>query len=249
MGWLPGLKRRCTDDRGLLRLDDALQALGHDGVEGRKHAEVPLASVVGTVNRPYDFDKQFRLVNKCLQDRWCRLDHAVRSGAEPPPVELVQLGDLYFVRDGHHRVSVARSLGREEISAKILRVCTVAYALCCLRLANLPSKAAERQFLERVPLPTGVRSSLWLDCPAEWMRLADAAEAWALRQSLDGRALTDRAELAALWWNEEVLPMVKRLRGTGVGLDVRDVQLYAMALAVRDRLGCSKWPDDFADYV
>lgn len=230
-------------------LHDALEALGDDGVMGRRHAEVRLDSVVGTVGRAHDFDQDFCLVNKSLQDRWCPLADAVRSGLEPPPVELVQLGELYFVNDGHHRVSVARSLGRDVISARIVRVCTIAYALCCLRLAHLPSKAAERSFLERVPLPDELRRGLWLDEPAAWTRLADAAEAWAWRQALDGHPLTDRRELAGRWWTEEVMPLLERVRAAGAGLDLRDVQLYATALAVRDRRGGQAWPADLTDRV
>lgn len=236
-------------DQKLMRLADALAALGDDGVSERRQAEVPLASVVGTVSRPDDFDAEFRLVNGHLRDRWFRLAEAVRAGAEPPPVNLIQLGELYFVNDGHHRVSVARSLGRDVIDAHVVRICTIAYAMCCIRLAHLPSKAAERRFLERVPLPADVRGGLWLDDPAAWMRLADAAEAWGLRTSLDGRPLLDRRELADRWWTEEVSPVLDRLRTRGVGLDLRDVQLYATALAIRDRHGAERWPDDLAEQL
>lgn len=124
------------------------------------------------------------------------------------------------------------------------QVCTTAYALCCLRLSHLPSKAAERRFLERVPLPVKLRSGLWLDDPAEWMRLAEAAEAWGLRESLDGRGLADRCELAERWWAEEVVPVLERVRSAGIGLDLRDVQLHATALAISDRHGCGVWPAD-----
>jgi uncharacterized ParB-like nuclease family protein len=41
-------------------------------------------------------------------------------GRELPPVELVQLGDLYFVRDGHHRISVAQAMGQESIEAEVI---------------------------------------------------------------------------------------------------------------------------------
>jgi hypothetical protein len=238
---------RCTP--GLIPLDDALDALGDDGFMDRRHAEVPLGNVVGTVNRPNDFDHEFRLVNQSLQDRWRRLATAVESGFEPPPVELIQLGELYFVSDGHHRVSVARALGRDSIPARVLRICTIAYAMCCLRLAHLPSKAAERRFLERVPLPEEVRSNLWLDQPADWMRLADAAEAWAFRRSLDSRRPIDRHQLARAWWTDEVMPVLEAVRAAGAGLGMRDVQLYVTALAVRDRLGCANWPDDLVDHL
>ncbi|GDY30062.1 hypothetical protein [Gandjariella thermophila] len=205
---------------------------------------MPLANVVGTVNRPHDFDADFRLLNGCLRDRWEGLARAVEDGLEPPPVDLVQLGELYFVADGHHRVSVLRARGRAVVTARVRRICTVAYAMACLRAAHLASKAVERRFLERVPLAECVRSDLWLDEPADWLRLADAAEAWALRRTLSGRAPSDRRELAAGWWAEEVMPVLERLRAAGAGLDLRDVQLYVTALAARDRLGLDRWPTD-----
>jgi hypothetical protein len=232
---------------GLMRLDDALLALGPDGSMGHRTADVPVAQVVGTVSRPYDFDQEFRLVNAELRERWQGLATAMSSGVEPPPVELVQLGGLYFVADGHHRVSVARELGRQVLTARVHQICTVAYGMACLRAVHLPCKQAEREFLRRIPLPAQVREDLWLDTPAEWMRLADAAQSWALDRTLAGRAPGDRHELAATWWAEEVAPALDRLRAAGHGLDLRDVQAYATALAVRDRLGASAWPADLAD--
>ncbi|MGH3442107.1 MAG: hypothetical protein ACRDUY_08700 [Nitriliruptorales bacterium] len=227
--------------------DDALEALGEDGEMGRRTADVPIANIVGSMDRARDFDEELRLVNPALRERWDRLASAVRSGFEPPPVTLVQLGELYFVLDGHHRISVARSLGRVVITARVGRICTIAYAKSCLRAAHLPTKAAERRFLERVPLPDEVRRQLWLDEPSQWSRLADTAEAWGMRRSLERDQPMDRCELAARWWTEEVEPLVARLRCAGVGLDLRDVQLFVTALAVRDRLGGASWPPDIVD--
>lgn len=232
-----------------MRLDDALEALGEDGSMGWRVADVALTNVVGTVTRPFDFDQDFRLANRSLRDRWERLARVMESGTEPPPVELVQLGELYFVRDGHHRVSVARALGRRVIIARVHRICTIAYAMGCLRSAHLANKAAERAFLERVPLPDEVREELWLDEPAEWMRLADAADTWGLRWSRKQGRPPDRCELAGLWWTEEVVPVLDRLRAAGVGLDLRDVQLYVTALAARDRLGHDNWRTDLIDHL
>jgi hypothetical protein len=229
-----------------MRLDETLAALGDDGVMGRRRAEVPVDEIVGTAERQHDFDHEFRLVNGALRDRWQRLEALVRQGVEPPPVTLVQLGELYFVLDGHHRVSVARALGRVAVSADVLRVCTVAYAMCCIRLAHLPSKAAERRFLERVPLPEEARTDLWLEDPAAWTRLADAAESWALREAFAGRPVTDRGRLAERWWADEVVPLLGRLRAVGVGEGLRDVALYATALAARDRHGAGDWPEDLS---
>jgi hypothetical protein len=224
MRWFSWWNGRSRNE--LMVLDDVLAALGEDGVMGRRHAEVPLDSVVGTVSRPHDFDAEFRPYNPASRDRWLRLEAAMRTGSAVPPVELVQLGELYFVADGHHRVSVAKTLGMWSIPARVVQICTVAYAMCCIRMAHLLHKAAEREFLERVPLPAELRPELWLDQPADWPRLADAAEAWGFRQSLDGMPVSSRQELAERWWTEEVAPTVDRLRAEDCHSERYDVQLY-----------------------
>lgn len=239
------LRRRPAD--GLLPLPDALTALGDEGVMGIHRGEVPLGQVVGSAARAGDFDADFAPRNRALLPRWERVRAAVDARVPLPPVRLTQLGELYFVIDGHHRVSVARDREQTVISAEVLRICTTAYAMCCLRLAHLPSKAAERAFLQRIPLPDALRAELWLDTPAGWPRLADAAESWAFGESLRGTAMLDRREVAQHWWTGEVVPLVHRLRATGVGVGLRDVQLYAAALAARDRLGLARWPHDLAD--
>lgn len=231
----------------LLSLDAALAALGHGGDMGSRCDEVPIADVVGSAGRTVDFDADFRLVNPALRSRWQRVADALGTDRAMPAVRLVQLGEIYFVVDGHHRVSVARHRGQLVVPAQVQRICTVAYAMACIRAQHLDTKAAERRFLERVPLPDEVRPSLWLDRPADWARLADTAEAWGLRRTLarpDGEL--DRHGLAVTWWSEEVQPVLRRLRSSGVGLELRDVELYVAALAARDELGESRWPEDLA---
>ena len=216
---------------------------------GRRSTDVPLDQVVGSVARWEDFDGDFRPRARHLDSRLRRLQSAHASGEPLPPVDLVQLGDLYFVADGHHRVAVARAAGQLMIAARVLSICTVAYGMACLRLAHFGSKAAERSFLDRVPLPDDVRRDLWLDRPAEWMRLADAAESWGYRHALVHGRPMDRPELAMTWWKDEVRPVLEQLRTAGAGLDLRDVELYATAIAVRDRDGFTGWPDDLDQRV
>lgn len=228
-----------------MRFDDALSALGHNGEMGRYADEVALADVVGTVAREADFDGDFTPV-RGRDDRWRRTEELFRSGSFPPPIDLVRLGDLLFVRDGHHRISVARSLGWDSLPARIRRICTVAYALCCLRVSDLPAKAAERRFLEKVPLPSEVSRDLWLANPADWARLADAALAWGYAHPDAEQGRCCAHALASAWWQQEVRPIVAGLRRDGAGVDLSDVQLFVTALAARDRLGALDWPADLA---
>lgn len=224
---------READPLAILTLADALAALGHNGVEDLGQRHIPIDQVVGTVCRAGEFDRRFQLRDRRERDRWQRIAGLAAGGTQLPPVDVVLLGELYFVRDGHHRVSVARAMGQPTIVARVQRICTIAFGMACLRLAHLQVKAAERLFLERVPLPDGVRTDLWLDDPAQWMRLADAAEAWGFRTMLAGRPLQDRAEFATAWWTEEVVPVIAGLRARGEAVEQRDVQAYVTALAAR----------------
>ncbi len=80
---------------------------------------VPLAEVTGSEGRSLNFDASFRPVARHLSDRWIGIATAMLRGTALPPVDLVQMGCRYFVRDGNHRVSVARYLGQCDIEAEV----------------------------------------------------------------------------------------------------------------------------------
>jgi len=80
---------------------------------------VPIRHIRGSEGRCDDFDADFRPLKKHNRSRWVGLAAAWLRGVVLPPVELIQVGDLYFVRDGHHRISVARALGQEMIDAEV----------------------------------------------------------------------------------------------------------------------------------
>lgn len=86
----------------------------HGGVQ-----VVPLAQIRGSEGRCGDFDAQFRPLKAHTADRWANLALAHERGEPIPPVDLLKIGDTYYVRDGHHRVSVARSLGQIAIEAQV----------------------------------------------------------------------------------------------------------------------------------
>lgn len=227
----------------LVPLHDALNALGNAGVMESYDDEIKISSVVGSVARSQDFDAEFRS-RRGRDERWRRVEDQFRRGSYPPPIEVVRLGEVYFVADGHHRVAVARALGWDSLPAHVRRYCTVAYARCCLGVADLAGKAAERRFLEQVPLPDELRADLRLDRPADWARLADAAMAWGYRQQRDGTTYCCAHDLATAWWDADVSPLIAKLRQRGVATDLPDIQAYVTALAERDRLGILDWDED-----
>ena len=81
--------------------------------------EVALEDIRGTEGRQNDFDDRFNPLTDTIRQRWQSIAKAFDKGMSLPPVELIQVGKLYFVRDGHHRVSVAQALGQTTITAMV----------------------------------------------------------------------------------------------------------------------------------
>jgi len=86
---------------------------------------VPIRHIRGSWERCADFDVDFHPLKLHNRERWLKIAVAWGRGAALPPVRLIQVGDVYFVQDGHHRISVARALGQKEVDAWV-SVCDVA---------------------------------------------------------------------------------------------------------------------------
>ncbi|MDR0561160.1 MAG: transcriptional regulator [Spirochaetaceae bacterium] len=81
---------------------------------------VPVNLIVGSEGRYRDFNKYFLPRSERLRNRWERVDEALLKDIILPPIQLYEIGGAYFVRDGNHRVSVARSQGVEVIDAEVI---------------------------------------------------------------------------------------------------------------------------------
>ena len=82
---------------------------------------VRIEEIIGSEGRYNDFNKEFLPRRRNLRVRWQRVDEAHYQDIILPPIKLYRLGNAYFVRDGNHRVSVAREQGREFIDAEVHR--------------------------------------------------------------------------------------------------------------------------------
>ncbi|MBZ0306438.1 MAG: hypothetical protein K8I82_10255 [Anaerolineae bacterium] len=78
---------------------------------------VPIKKIKGSVDKTSDFDSDFHPTRQYSRDRWVKIAQAIYDGKSLPPVELIQVGDVYYVVDGHHRISVARAMKQPEIDA------------------------------------------------------------------------------------------------------------------------------------
>jgi hypothetical protein len=125
------LKGRPAD---LLNLASVMKSiyLGSRHYSGIRSVEI--SKIRGSEGRSKDFDISFRPLLENQRDRWHSVATAQLEDKPLPPVELIQVGNTYFVRDGHHRISVSRALGEEYIEATI-----ASWELCDPKDANHPS--------------------------------------------------------------------------------------------------------------
>lgn len=153
-----------------------------------------------------------------------------------PPIDLLKVGEIYFVRDGHHRVSVSRALGREDIDAFVTEVVTRVPAEQAVTPHQLPLKSHERVFFERVPLPDDARSEIVLSDPWAYGKLAEGVEAWGFRAVQERGEPINRRELAFQWLETEYRPVVAMLREAELIGEETDAEAYMRISAERYRL-------------
>ena len=175
---------------------------------------------------------------------------AQRKGQAMPPIDVYRIGELHFVKDGHHRVSVARELGYEVIEAYVTEVVTELGADRAIRLHDLALKSHERLFFERVPLPPKERAQIKLSDEWRYAALAEAVEAWGFRASQVARTSMTRAEVAEAWFHDEYEPVVEMLREADLIRRGTETESYMRVAHLRYLiLRTHSWDDDVIEAV
>lgn len=114
------LWRRFTGERAdLAKLDDVARQVHARPTPVQRLEYVPLTQIVGSAGRPKDFTRDFLPRSAVELERWVRVDAAINAGVDLPLVDLYRLGDVYFVNDGHHRISAAHVNGFKGIEASV----------------------------------------------------------------------------------------------------------------------------------
>ncbi|TQM02302.1 ParB N-terminal domain-containing protein [Pseudonocardia kunmingensis] len=244
-GWL---RREPDDVSEVLPFDEVVAALGQTGERRRGLQVIPLDSIVGSVDRTRDFDRWFRPRSGRSRERWERLARAQRRGEAIPPIDVYRVGDLHFVRDGHHRVSVAHALGFRSIDAYVTEVTTKIDATGIARRGDLITKDLRRVFLDRVPLPGPALATILVTRAWSYAVLSEVVEAWGFRlMQQEGRFL-DRPTVARRWYAEEFRPVVRMLAQADLIGDRTEAEAYLHLAGQRYRLmRTHRWDDEVID--
>jgi hypothetical protein len=220
----------------MLPFDEVVSALGRAGQHSIGVQTIPVNSIVGSVDRTKEFDRRFRPTSGRVRERWQRLALAHRRGEAIPPIEVYRVGGLHFVYDGHHRVSVARTLNLADIDAYVTVVQTRLSAEGICYRSDLLIKDYRRIFLDRVPLSGTARAAVQLTDPWDYAVLAEAIEAWGFRLMQREGSFADRATLAQRWYDEEFLPVLRMAREAELIDTQTDAEAYIWVACERYRL-------------
>ncbi len=227
------LRREPDDSNVILPFDEVVHALGWRGEKRLGLQTIDLDSIVGTVDRSREFDRNFRPTSRRVRQRWERIAKAMRRGESMPPIDVYRICGLHFVRDGHHRVSVARQMRLGVIDAYVTEVVTEVGASIATLPRDLWQKSHERLFFERVPLPEEVRDRIQLGRGYEYGELAETVEAWGFRAMQARREFMTREQVAELWFREDYHPAIELLRHADLIGSRTEAEAYMRVSALR----------------
>jgi hypothetical protein len=239
------LRREPDDVNLILPFDEVVAALGRVGEQRLGLRTIPLARIVGSVDSMRDFDRQFRPTSSRVRERWERLALAQRRGESIPPIDVYQVGDLYFVADGHHRVSIALATGQKTIDAYVTEVLTAVPADGIRHRSDLLYKTYELLFRSRVKLPPQAYAKIKVSDPWSYAELGEAVEAWGFRLMQHEHKFYDREQVSRRWFAEEFTPVVRMLHSADLVGSNTDAEAYMIVASERYRLiRTHQWTDE-----
>jgi nucleotide-binding universal stress UspA family protein len=226
----------------LLSYDAVLHQLGPLGSSERGLQEIPLEAIAGSVGRTNDFTRDFLPRQDSDQDRWARVKAAAtdprRAGL--PPIQVYQIGDAYFVIDGHHRVSVARQMGNTHIHAYVTEVRTKAPLSANATPEEVIAKAEYVNFLDETRLDQSrPNADLAVSSPGAINQLRQQIRLYQAELERRGGSPVTIGDAAADWYSTQYLPVVELVREQGLQHDFpgrTEADLYLLVAAHRAAL-------------
>jgi len=196
--------------------------------------EIPLDKIVGSEGRYHQFTRSFSPSAEVDKERWMRVFAASESGAGLPPIEVYKVGDVYFVKDGNHRVSVARQVGAKTILAYVTEFVGPVDLSADMDLAQISLEAERARFLQQTELDElRPDSNLDVTNPAYYQKLEEHIAVHGYFLGLERRRDINWEEAVTDWYDTVYMPMVAVIRSYGLqrefpGQTEADLYLWIM---------------------
>lgn len=196
----------------LLSFDKVRRSIAEQSLLPRTLRNIPMNAIVGSVGRYEDFNRQFLPRQEAQLGRWARVRMAFEySGL--PPIEVYQIGAVYFVLDGHHRVSVARQLGAKDIEAYVTEISSKVPLSPEDDADDLIIKTEQARFLQDTHLgELHPEVDLKVTAPGRYEQLREHIAAHRYFMGLDQKREVSYEEAIQHWLNEVYLPAVAEIR-------------------------------------
>jgi hypothetical protein len=206
----------------LLSYDEIKEKLHIGGPIYRGVKTIRVDQIAGSLNRYHEFDRAFLPKEDQLASRWQKVDRAFYQEINLPPVVLYKVGDVYFVVDGHHRVSVAREQGQVFIEAEIRECATRVNITANIKPEDLKILGAKVRFLERTALDDiRPHANIKITIPDGFERMREHIAVHRYFMGLDlKRDISDR-EAVAHWYDTVYMPIVEIIRSSNLLKDFR----------------------------
>jgi len=218
----------------LLAFDEVREKLHLGGPVFRGVEAVPVNRIVGSVDRYRDFDRLFLPTQSHTAERWRKISRARYEDVSLPPVQLFKVGEVYFVVDGNHRVSVARESGQEFVDAEVREVVSRVPVTTDIQADDLECLGERVEFLERTQLdrlhPEAIIKPTII---GGYDRLIEHIAVHGYFMGIDQRRPPAEGEVVTDWYDTLYRPVVEVVRESGVleelpGRTETDLYLWIM---------------------
>jgi hypothetical protein len=224
------LKGRPVD---LLPFDRVRAGLRLRHIVDRGMQDVPLDRIVGTMGREREFNRAFLPREETLRERWEEVESLAEGPAGFRAVELYKVGEAYFVVDGHHRVSVAHSLGIPAIEARVREFVTPVPVSPDTSIEDVLLKRGLADFLETTGLTPATPDEFRVTEPGGYERLLEHITVHRYYRGVETGREPTWPEAVESWRDTVYRPMIETIRRSGImeefpGRTVTDLYLFTM---------------------
>ena len=201
----------------LLSYDDIKEKLHIGGPIYRGVKTVRVDQIAGSLNRYHEFDRVFLPASDQLADRWQSVNRAFYQEISLPPVVLYKVGQVYFVVDGHHRVSVAREQGQIFIEAEVRECATRVNLTADIKPEDLIILETKVQFLERTSLDSlRPDANIKLTIPDGFDRMLEHIAVHRYFMGIDWKRDISEEEAIIHWYDNVYMPVIHVIRETDI---------------------------------
>lgn len=233
--WRNIISRLSGETNELLPLDEVRQRLAIRGQHYRGVEQVSIDQIIGSAGRFRDFDRAFLPIHERMKDRWINIDKAHYDQIYLPPVDLYKMGEVYFVQDGNHRVSVARERGQEFIDAYVTEIDVSVPITVDSDLDELTIAQGRITFLEKTGLTEeSTLGTLHSDIQGQYSRLIEhiSVHRWYLGEQQ--QAEIPFSEAAKSWYEHVYLPVIEILIEHNISQTFKNYTLTDIYLFIMD---------------